>query len=600
VSARKRIVIGTDGYYTQQSPLSTPPGALVYPSKNMIYRENGVLESFGGDGLFFSNGDDRSYALEDGWGILATGNVIESFNRSLIFAGSGTLQVYIPVVNALVQSIGSASSIPQIAVLNGTSDGWLAPRQMGLSPQGTAPVLAEPSTLGSGFAGKITGSISAAIARRRASTGALSIVSPISNVIELTSKSVLVTIPSAPSDGTTHWRLYFTEHGGGSLGNLLQFPVEITEADVAAGTVNGVYGNAIIKSTGTSRVLEVEYYDNDLLPLKPENDFFPAEACDFVEKLGNYTLLIGTHKGLGIWPSIANNPEAFSPLDVQFLPEPVIGVLKPQDGYLWILCRNSIHIVMLAGSGDGATIFIRPVYQKKGVKISTAAVTIGDELYFMSSGGMPCRITADGEYDDNFSLPVRGYFNSWNMAQVVCCYDENANVILYAHAGEVMLYHIDYNKWSPPIVNVDLASPVAGNIKSGFTQEGQAILIYKSGSTYNMYLFDYAGGGSNWNVTTAEFGFDEPLAWKDILGCQIVYNKGSLGAGVSIPFSFSGYLKVINSYSFNTTAISGDEVTKWIPVNVIDFKTTRFAASGSGRAFRLSGIEVDLVTHNIR
>src|ERR1051326_1658231 len=128
MSSTKRIVIGSDGYFSSQSPLTTPQGALVSPSENMIYRENGILESFGGFTNINSQGDERAYTLEDGWGIIGGGNVIESFGRCLLFVGSGTLKVLLPVVSSSVQTIGSASSIPQISVLSGGS--YLAPRKI--------------------------------------------------------------------------------------------------------------------------------------------------------------------------------------------------------------------------------------------------------------------------------------------------------------------------------------------------------------------------------------------------------------------------------------------------------------------------------------
>lgn len=602
--SKKRVLVGTDGYFTQESPLTTPPGALLPPSQNFIYRENGVLESFGGYGFAGVFGNDRAFALENGWATMAGGNVMEYSNRSLIFVGGGNLVVNMPVVNGSLLTIGAASSIPQIAVLNGAANGYLAPRQMGLSPQGTAPLLTEPSVLGTGFIGKITGVISAVLARRRGETGALSIASPVSNVIGVTGKSIHVLIPSAPSDGTSHWRIYLTEHGGGTINNHLQFPIEIAEADLAAGTVNGSYGNALVKSVpAMSRVVEIEYEDNDLLPVAPPTDLFPAESCDFVEKLGNVVILFGTHKGLGIWPSIANNPEGFRPDHVQFIAEPIIAVLKPHDGMIWVLCRNSIYVVLLSGAVEGSAIVVRPVYEKKGVKVATAAVAIGDELYFMSAGGMPCRITPDGNYDDKFSLAVRGFFDAWNMTKVVCSYDEKANVILFCHGTSAMCYHIDYGFWSPPIYShlFSGAMPGAGaEIRAAFVQEGLSHLVYWSAinSRYEFWTFDNASTGSQWILRTSETPLDMPLDYKTIVGGKVHYynaGAGNILAALTIPRY--GSTRPYPESVFNLTLINaGQTVTNWIPMNCNDLVEFWFKIAGSGTPIRINGFEFDVIS----
>jgi hypothetical protein len=569
----------------------------------MIYRENGILESFGGFTNINSQGDERAYTLEDGWGIIGGGNVIESFGRCLLFVGSGTLKVLLPVVSSSVQTIGSASSIPQISVLSGGS--YLAPRQMGLSPQGTAPLLSEPSVLGAGFSGKITGSIAMEIARRRSITGALSIASPSSNVIQITGKSVYVQIPTMPSDGSDYWRLYPTEQGGGSLGNFLQFPIEIAESDVAGGTVNGTYGNAVVASTGVSRVIEIEYQDNDLLPLSPVNDYFPAQAADFIEKLGNYTLLIGTNSGLGIWPSVANNPEAYDPLDVQFLPEPVVGIVKPHDGYLFVICRNSIHIVMASGAVEGSPIVIRPVYQLKGIATGKAACAIGDELYLMSSGGMPFRLTPDGQYDDSFSLPVRGYFTAhgWDMSDVTVAYHENPNTVLFCYGSQIMCFHLDnqnrMSAWSPPVVTTDCVSPgkPSGIVRSAYTQNGNAYLIFNNSGSYSTWQFDTQNAGSSWIIQTADFFLDDKLAWKDIIGGKVSYRMNGTGLTACNAKAYQG---VTVSLNVPNPAFGSDAVSDYIPMNVYDFVSTNLNITGSGLQNRIYGFEFDVVTHRIR
>jgi len=124
------------GYFTSVSPLEqhTPKNALVSPSENLLFDENGHPRNFNGFDFILGGGSTTFY-LDNGWAALGShevtdvgaGNVFEYYNKSLIFVGSGLLKALFPSVNIAIQSIGAASSIPQIAVLNALGTGWDTP-----------------------------------------------------------------------------------------------------------------------------------------------------------------------------------------------------------------------------------------------------------------------------------------------------------------------------------------------------------------------------------------------------------------------------------------------------------------------------------------
>lgn len=177
-----------------------------------------------------------------------------------------------------VTGIGNLSSIPQVAKYNGS--GWDSPVQVGLAPQTTSPeiILTTDTTRGATFTGKITGSFSARLARKR--NGAVSIASGSSNVVTGDEDSAYITIPDYAEDGSEQddrsWLLYLTMTGFGSQDAHLLFPIEIPESKLDGTDALGweeVKGNARIKvvsqdvSVQANRKIEIEYFNNDLLTI---------------------------------------------------------------------------------------------------------------------------------------------------------------------------------------------------------------------------------------------------------------------------------------------------------------------------------------------
>lgn len=247
-----------------------------------------------------------------------------------------------------------------------------------------------------------------------------------------------------------------------------------------------------------TRAIEFEWLKNDLLAQQPPVDFFPPNTtAKFIAAIGNVMVLIGTEDGNGIAVSVPNFPEAFPP-DFRFrLPEPPVGVLsRPQDGFFYILCENSIHELRFAGFTDGslpvtgsptrAPLVPRTVSDLIGAAQQKAATQVGRSLYFFTKSKSPARILPDGTVDDSFGDRVELAMKAWDASKVVVTYDERKNFIMYSHVDTHFMYYPTYNVWTPPMLDDELASNAdtdAADMTSGFTLNGVIhVSYYKSES----------------------------------------------------------------------------------------------------------------------
>lgn len=616
------------GFYTTRTSndRQIPKDAFIEGSKNLLYKDNGTLQNANGHqhlGLF---GGSLTYGLEDGWASMGTnevtdkgaGNIIEYLNKSLLFVGSGNVNALIPSVNPLVQFIGTANSKPQIAVrtkvettnpdgtINPAGTRWKQARQMGLAIQGSSPLLSIPSPKSAEFSGLLTGSYSVKAAALREETGALSIASPSSNVVEFTGTSSVVQIPPARVDGSNIWRLYFTPKGFGTVGNHLQFPLELLESEVAAGTINNLSYNTSVKmkSIGAvgSRKVEIEFNDQDLLATEAPIDQFPAPDCSFITNLGNQVILIGTFGGIGISSSIPSEPESFPPSLATFVSESILGVSRPQSGFLYLLCRNSIWIAVLSGAIEGSPVIARPLVNQLGVLSNKAAVAVGDELYGFSAGRMPFRINSEGSVDKKFGDKVIDIWKIWNPAEVSVGYDEKYHTVIYSYQNFQMCYYINEDRWSAPIdftefVGFRSVDKPNGFIVSTFTQEGVLHIVIWNPvlATYRMFLFDKGTSGSIYSVKTNWDDFDSSMDIKHLFYYRAIVQtpdfKGSnirLSSPIMMNCAISKDYETADHYSF-TYGVSHTRkhLVNYIPIRALHMKVFSLKLFSSGLGHRI-------------
>jgi hypothetical protein len=369
-------------------------------------------------------------------------------------------------------------TIPQFCKWNGTY--WDTPVQVGLrafeEPDKSELVVTSPLTRGTDFEGLVKGSRTVRVARKR--YGTVSIPSPSSNLVTASEAgdSLIVSIPPQDEDGSSKdsngWYLYFTYEGLGSTATHFLFPLEIPEAELdgSASPVTRQSGNAKYRvisqspSQKSSRLVEVEFLDNELLPISPEIDFLPAEPCKFVAKLGNSLCLIGTGEDLtGFDVSYPNFYEAFPPSWADWLEEVPVSVASEQDlGFFWICTANTSYIAQWTGvTESSAPVVLQKRSSVYGAIGEGASVCVNGMLFLLSGGKTPVMMSPDGRSDDNFGLPVSGFFlETGNFdSKTEVSWDEETNSVIYACGNKALAFQLDTKQWSAPIILGSTTAP---------------------------------------------------------------------------------------------------------------------------------------------
>lgn len=486
----------------------------------------------------------------------------------------------------------SLSVIPQIAKFNGTY--FENPVQVGVAEMDVAPIL-ELTTTGTQsptFTGKLTGSLSARVAMKRG--GNIGIASPPSNVVTASSNSVYCYIPPYAEDGSPlsdrSIVLYFTYTGRGSQAAHFYFPIEIPETKLNGYEPNGwetSVGNARLKvisqheSNINSRIVEIEYFNNDLLLLQPFEDYFALGSCKFLAQLGNVVCGIGTGENrTGFDVSYPNNREAY-PVDWRdwFREEPVSISFSSEQGLFWVLGSTTVYQALWTGSQQQtAPVVIREITSKYGAIGEGASISVNGILYFLSKGKIPVRIDPNGNIDDKFGDKVINQFTNYN-TDCQLGYDELTNTVYFINSSQnnMIGYQIDTDLWTTPIQTF---SP---SVDSTFTYNGRMhYCYYNQGFTdeYRTLKFDSdSTSGMFWtfvtNFLTGERGFN----LKDIVELRFVAE--SLTNDTITIQAYKNYNTSSADTLLTQSITAGTRVTYRKLVESVDYETISLRVSGN-------------------
>lgn len=224
------------------------------------------------------------------------------------------------------------------------------------------------------------------------------------------------------------------------------------------------------------RELQLEWFDNELIPVSPPIDAFPpSTTATFIGALSNVMILIGTEEGNGIAVSSPNFPEAYPPDFRQNLPETPVGVLsRPQDRFLYVLCQNSIHELAWTGAVSGSPIAPRAVSNQIGAAHQRCACFAGNDIYLFTSTKKPARILFNGIIDVNFGDRVKAITETWIARKTSVSFDEGKNYVCYTNGTTMLLYYPGYDYWAPPtfLSEIENNGRPKGDIVSAFTLGG--------------------------------------------------------------------------------------------------------------------------------
>lgn len=372
--------------------------------------------------------------------VVGSGSFFESIGRSRWGIGAGQPSIEGVAVSGFTLSTNLQLQIP-VAGVYGT------PVQAGLA-QPSAPEVGIIQTTG-----YLTNSMSAKIARSRPSTGAVSVASPTSNVIQPQANQMRVTFPIAAT-GQTAWRVYFTFQGFGGTGvhylGSYAGETDILEATIAAGTIDGI-----------ARSLAFNFQDGDLIPIESSFDDYPPPAATHAIQLQTVLNLAGcysdsttspttTDPGTAVAVSKENNYESYVPTSLLFLPEQVVDTLaRPLDDYGYIGCQNSIHAIQYVGNrGDELpSCTITTVLPDIGVQYPHNWCYFRGQLLIYTAQGNLMLMSERGEFDTSFAGPVSNILKTFTTATTAVGYDPQNDAIVVFNGSRVLFYSLASGQW---------------------------------------------------------------------------------------------------------------------------------------------------------
>lgn len=621
MGTKERLNFSVDkGLHDEANTFNSPIGGMLNLSENVYYDRNKVLTSLAAPNSVATFGGNKTFVLDENFiGMLgknitdkkATGNIVQASGRNLWFVGNtigDADAVKVSTSFGVPVNIGTLSTIPQLAKYNGS--GWDSPVQVGLAPQEDVAelILTTDSTRDAAFSGIITGSVSVKLARKR--NGTVSIASGASNVVTGDTDSVYVTIPEYAEDGSDAddrvWLLYFTPMGFGSQEAHLLFPIEIPEVELDGTNALGwttTQGNAKVKvisqhaSTQASRKIEVEFNINDLLAIQPFDDYYAAEACKFIQPLGNVMCLVGGGTdGTAFDVSYPNNREAYPPDWRDWLPEvPVALVPSTEQGVFWIQGANSTVLARWTGATQqSAPVVLQQKSSKYGVIGERASVVINGVLYGLSSGKTLYRINLNGQVDDTFGDRVKNGLTAFT-ENAVLAYDEKNNSLVVSDTNKTFLYQLDHDVWSSK-----QTTTLTNGISELFTINGKLYVVTFNSvsSEFNIYEWD-AGTDLAWVLVTS-FQTGTGLGYKDIVAAHAIISSGA-DANPTITLLAYKDWSDDSTFSLATFDVPVDEtqISKHEWIESLDYRSIALRVTGSLSGTSVHTLFLDIDHHEI-
>lgn len=387
------------------------------------------------------------------------------------------------------------------------------PYSAGLN-QPSAPDVAVLTTPGGGFAGLIDGVISFKIARARTTTGARSIASVTSAVIQPKKQTVRVTFPAA-SAGQNYWVIFATQEGFGGVANHYRLRIngqlQISEAVVAAGTVDGI-----------TRSIEVDFQTGDLDPETAWIDDYPPPACTHTAALENVTMALGCYADATSDPtssstgtvgavSLPNFPESFKPTHLLYFPAAIVSVLgRAMTSYLMVGCENWVGAVTyVGGAGGQCACVLTTVLSDVGIAKPYNWCMAGGSAFVYTAQGALARINGVDDLDASFASPIRADIEGWSPDDVRLFYNPDTACLVCANPAERRAYHysLETGDWSTP---VHLSDYTAGQIIAGIQtpaaaggDPGAYVTVEEAG-THTLSTWD-AGTTSAWTTAMSQW-----------------------------------------------------------------------------------------------
>lgn len=423
-----------------------------------------------------------------------SGNVIEDIGRSLWGIGAGQVHIEGADVPFVLSTLLKLSLLENGVYQGAVTAGLSRPS----APQ--VGVLTE--------SGNPNGAVTFKLEKRRLTTGGKSRASTTSAVITPLGNKCRVTFPEIGTG--THWRVFVTlmRFGGEGIHYALAYngALDIPEAVVAAGTVDGI-----------PRSLIFDWKDTDLVAEEASFDDYAPQAGTHLIRLENVMNVLGsfsdavvsptsTQTGTAIQVSKPNNYESYIPTHLLFLPEQIVDVLsRPIDSYGYVACENSIHAIQYVGyRGDELpACTITTILPDIGIKAAHNWTHFRGRIALYTAEGNALMMTESGEIDTTFANPVRRKIKDWLPENTIVGYCPKNDVLIIASGAEILAYSLETNEWTH-IFLPDYG--IRSKVVSCQTAQRRLYISLDDGAAYE---FD-AGAASNIPISFVTHYTNEP------------------------------------------------------------------------------------------
>lgn len=591
------ILDWANGFISNQTPIgvnSRLKDSLMPGSFNTWIEGRSRFRSWDGLAFFNNFGNNTTHIVGGLLGTLQTGSIIMFLDGLYWLIGSGNANVG---NSTTVTALGSLSGnrLNKLHYFNSKSlaaggGGPIGPTPPSLLPAGIStptspPVIAvAPKVAGDGA--RLSGLVSVRVTYVSPVTGSESNGSPPSVAVNFDMDNVQITLPPTPPElllggGTPKVRLYATFRGFGAFGPW--FYVGGSERD--------------LQSPFTTT-----WSDGDLLRILAPIDHDPPRSATHCFSLGDIMILAGA--GGRLQASKPGLPECYPPdfetnLDPQ---EDVLAIRgRPEDGWQYVCCRNSIHAVSL-NEDELAPIIPRAIFGQVGIANKNAATQVSGQLYFYSSLKNASRTSGSKDPDSSFSVDVEDQMQDWNPSLVCVGYHQEEDAVFYFHRTTALVYKRKLGMWCAPfILDLEAGNTTEEDVSSCETINGQ--LIISVGSSDGGQLQYRVSGGTNPNMPWRAIPF-----WRDGEGGQN-YDKTLHHSRFSYNVPQGQTVEAILRTNFDLATVrhtSGplaggplSKYSKWQQFNVTDAKAFTVDFQGTGGNAMVEQVTVEGGTCNI-
>lgn len=503
----------TGGFVSSTSPLSSPANSLAPGSKNLLLVGNGKSLAWSGALLQASKvGAREMFNLPNGQyaglgnGSGGGGSIIGLIARAFGFIGSGPL-----TVNGATTALAATTALQLLLYHSGAYDAtaYVA----GLDPP-SAPTIAEHST---DTSTTNNGTTSARIHFVRSATGGRSRMGPVSNVITVTGKKVVLGVDpadlaTAAAMGYDRIGVDVPQWGFGSTGPMY--------------TLREVPISSLATIDGVANAVELEWASAELQgkDLGPIEDDPPPDGV-FAVALEDVIAVIGSDGDLDLGPSLASPGTGISaslktfvesfPADYKlYMPGAPKGVLpRPSDGFAFV--GGPDFMCALSYTGATPPLSLQTIWDGTGISApGNMFLGKGGRLVaFTGQRGM-VRIGEKGEPVNEWSAPVADEVAGWTPEDVVGGWDDKYQLEVFFHHRTALCFNTRFETWCAPL---DLSSLLGANeVVCGAVTVGGTLYFstrdtVSTGSALKVWTL-HGGAGSTY---TARLAWVESRSYAD-------------------------------------------------------------------------------------